>query len=113
MEDVALFPGERSRRFVNVARLRELLFGMEKDLGIDGLTPNELDILYAIRILTEDNGPIVKSDAIRDHALCSKIPRPTFHRGLRSLLDQGLVERAPQTRARSYVLTAKGQAAEV
>lgn len=98
------FNGDRLSRFESVARLRDLLFGLEKDLGIDSLTPNELDILYAMRLLSDGDGQVVRSDAIRDHSLCSKIPRPTFHRSLRSLIEKGLVERAPKTRARAYVL---------
>lgn len=93
-----------TKRFESVARLRELLFGLERDLGIDTLSQNELDILYAVRLLAVDSDGVIRSEAIRKHSLCAKIPTPTFHRGLRSLIDKGFVARAPKTRARAYVL---------
>lgn len=92
------------KRFESVARLRELLFGLERDLGIDGLSQNELDILYAVRLLADVPDGITRSDALRNHCLCVRIPTPTFHRTLRSLIDKGFVARAPRTRARAYVL---------
>lgn len=103
MEDQQFSP-LNPKRFESVARLRELLFGLERDLGIDGLSQNELDILYAVRLLSDVPDGIARSESIRNHSLCAKIPTPTFHRTLRSLIDKGFVARAPRTRARAYVL---------
>ena len=96
-----------SRRFQSVAQLRELLLGLEHDLGIADLSRNELDVLYAVKLLGETDESIVRSDAIRRHTLCSAIATPTFHRALRSLVEKGFVEHAPMTKARAYRLGAK------
>lgn len=93
-----------TRRFHSVAQLRELLLGLEHDLGIGELSRNELDVLYALKLLGESEEAVVRSDAIRRHNLCSAIATPTFHRALRALVEKGFVDHAPLTKARAYKL---------
>ena len=40
-----------SQRYLNVAQLRELLLGMERDLGLGNLTQNEKDVFYAVQLV--------------------------------------------------------------
>lgn len=91
------------QRFINVAQLRELLLGMERDLGIGDLSQNEKDILYTISLVSSVNRGIARSDVIKAHDLVAGISQPTFHRCLKNLVKAGLIEHAPNTKAGSYI----------
>lgn len=71
-----------------IAKLRELLLRMEGELGLEGLTRFERDVLYAIRSLNLEDGGVTSSQ-IRKHALVDKMSLPTFHRALRELILRG------------------------
>ena len=87
-----------------LAQLRELLVGMERDLGLSSLTRNELDVLYALRRLSAQTGQIVRSELIRNHTLVKEMSQPTFHRSLRALIEKGYIQSAPMRKAGAYVL---------
>ena len=96
------------QRYLNVAQLRELLVGMEHDLGLGDISQNEKDVFYAVVSVIEANSNregVAKSDDIKSHLLVQGMTQPTFHRSLKSLLDMGLIERAANTKAGSYVAT--------
>jgi DNA-binding MarR family transcriptional regulator len=101
-----------AQAYLSVAQLRELLLGMEQELGIGDLSQNEKDVLYAVQVAMNPSSGVAKSDDIRNHMLLSQMTQPTFHRSLKSLIKKGFVGHAPQTKAGSYVLaTAEEQAA--
>lgn len=98
--------------YLSVAQLRELLLGMEQELGIGDLSQNEKDVLYAVQIAFNTASGVAKSDDIRNNVLLQTMTQPTFHRSLKSLIKKGLVGHAPNTKAGSYVLLGlEGQAA--
>lgn len=90
--------------YLSVAQLRELLLGMEHELGIGDLSQNEKDVLYAVQIAFSAGDGVARSDDIRNHILLRSMTQPTFHRSLKSLVKRGLVGHAPNTKAGSYVL---------
>ena len=92
-----------SQRYLNVAQLRELLHGMEHDLGLGHLTQNEKDVFYAVQLVISAKDGIARSEDIKSHELSKSITQPTVHRSLKSLVDKGLLAHAPNTRAGSYV----------
>nr|WP_240989447.1 hypothetical protein [Salipiger mangrovisoli] len=64
----------------------------------------ERDVLLAAHALCQRTGNTVKSDGLRRHPLVGAIPQATFYRSIQTLLSLGLLERAPNTKAKSYVL---------
>ena len=93
------------RRLERLGELREILLRLEGDLGMDGLSRFERDLLHAVRMLAGTGQSVVTGD-LRAHPLVADMTQPTFHRALRALVDQGLLARAPGERAR-YVLGAQ------
>ncbi|WP_245626802.1 hypothetical protein [Aestuariivita boseongensis] len=77
---------------------------MERDIGLDDLTPTELDVFLAAHAVTPKEGEAVPSDQIRRHSLVSELAQATYHRALRSLLELGLLERADGYKSRHYVV---------
>lgn len=73
-----------------LAQLRELLARMEGELGLDGLSRFERDILYAIRALSGDGQAVASSD-LRRHGLIESMSQPTYHRALRELVTRGYI----------------------
>lgn len=47
-----------AQRYLNVSQLRELLLGMERDLGLGKLTQNEKDVCYAVQLVIAANGGV-------------------------------------------------------
>lgn len=89
----------------SVSQLRALLLDMETALGLVELSPNERDVLYAINEVSAGVLKAARSDAIRAHPLAAAIPQATYHRALKSLVQRGLVQHAPDTKAGAYVVT--------
>ena len=55
--------------YLNVSQLRELLLGMERDLGLGKLTQNEKDVFYAVQLVIAANGGVARSEDIKNHEL--------------------------------------------
>lgn len=81
-----------------------MLRDMERDVGLQELTQSEMDVLLAAHATSGVPGDAISSDQIRRHDLASDIAQATFHRALRSLLSQGLLEKADGHKARFYVV---------
>ena len=56
-----------AQRYLNVSRLRELLLGMEWDLGLGKLTQNEKDVFHAVQLVISANGGVARSEDIKNH----------------------------------------------
>jgi hypothetical protein len=95
--------GLPTQRYLNVAQLRALLLGMERDLGLGDLSQNEKDVFYAIQSVIANSEGIARSDDIKGHSLVFEMTQPTFHRSLKNLLARGLLSHAPSTKAGSYI----------
>ena len=95
-------------RITTVARLRELLATMERDLGLEALSANELNVLYVVRLLCDEseNSHAEASD-IRQHTITRDMSQPTLNRTIRSLIEKGYLEKAPNYKAKRYRLGPK------
>lgn len=101
---------------VQLAHLRDVLHEMEENLGFEGLTRKERDILlafYANASDFEDFGYVSSTDRVRAHPTLESVSQPTFHRALRRLLDRGLVERPGGLPAGMYAIPASNRLASV
>ncbi|MCW3783866.1 hypothetical protein [Defluviimonas salinarum] len=81
-----------------------MLRQLEKDVGLADLSRAERDILLAAHSLCDRPGDIISSEKIRGHRLVRSLAQATFYRAVRTLLGLGLFERAPASKAKSYVI---------
>ncbi|WP_369824763.1 hypothetical protein [Phaeobacter sp. 22II1-1F12B] len=88
----------------SIFELREMLRQLEKDIGFDDLSRTERDVLLAAHSLSDKPGDVISSEQIRHHNLLQSVAQATFYRAIGTLLGLGLLERAAQTKARSYVV---------
>lgn len=93
-----------------IARLRELLISLEKDLGLNTLSANERAILYAMQRLSKAaeyknaESAILRTDSIKAHDLVGSMSQPTFNRALKGLIQKNFVSPAPDAKMGCYVL---------
>ena len=76
------------KSIAQLAHLKEILFGMERDLGLDDLGRIEKNILYAAAILAETADKF-ESEQIRQHTLLSGVSRSSYFRALKEVVDAG------------------------
>ena len=88
-----------------LAHLKEILFGMERDLGIEGLGQVQKNIVYAASILSEA-GAEIETDDIRRHQLLGGVGRSTFFRALKDVVDLGYLKHADGAQRSRYHLAA-------
>ena len=81
-----------------------MLHQMELDIGMGDLSRVERDVLLAAHMLTDNLGDSVETDQIRGHGLINSLSPATYHRALKSLLEQGFLENAAGTKAKQYVV---------
>ncbi|SEN76083.1 hypothetical protein [Palleronia pelagia] len=89
-----------------LAELRVALHQMEATLGLNDMTRNERDVLCAFQYAGAEDGP-VSSESAKSSDLLSSVSHATFHRSLRSLLEKGYVQLAPDHRAKHYVIPSR------
>ncbi|WP_367880213.1 hypothetical protein [Sulfitobacter sediminis] len=94
-------------KLASIFELRSILRQMEKDVGLDGLSSTEKDVLLAAHSLTERPGDVIESDQIRNHEFIEGKPPATFHRAMRKLLELGLLKRADGYKSKRYVVRAE------
>ncbi|PQO22720.1 MarR family transcriptional regulator [Rhodobacteraceae bacterium WD3A24] len=87
-----------------LARLRELLFEMEQDLGLADLPQNERDVFYAMTALVEDGHEELRTESVKQHPLVAEMPPATFHRALKTLLEREFILRTPRRKVGAFVL---------
>ena len=87
------------------AKLRELLFQIEVDLGIEELTETERKVLAALARLSGGTNCDVKLDEIRKDAIITDIPAPSLYRAFNTLQKQGFIGRSGGQRSGLYHLS--------
>jgi hypothetical protein len=87
-----------------MAQMRELLLGLEEEVGLGALTQNEKDVFFASYTEIYLVGGTAKSVDIKKHALLIGMAQPTFRRCLKALIGRGLLALAPNTKAGSYTI---------
>jgi hypothetical protein len=88
----------------SIFELRQILYDLERDIGIEELTQTEKNVLFAASKLTRAPGDIVLSEQIRDHHLMESVPHATFHRAIRHLLQLGILKHAKGTKTKQYTV---------
>lgn len=103
---ILLFGAHDVDNLGKTAQLRQLLFGLEKDLGISELGTVKQNILYAATLVAKPDAPI-DTDDIRRHELVNGVPRSTFFKALKELVAAGFLQHSDGTQRASYMLTDK------
>lgn len=83
--------------------LRCMLRKLERDVGLEKLTPAELNVFLAAYDLSGLSCEKMTSDQIRRHHFVSGLAQSTFYRALRSLVRSGWIEVANGCRSKHYV----------
>jgi DNA-binding transcriptional ArsR family regulator len=89
-----------------LAKLRAALWQMERDLGLEDLSRNERDVLYAFHAAAAQasEADIIASETVRNDRSISEMKHATFHRSLKRLLELGYIELAPDRKTKLYRL---------
>eukprot|EP00919_Chromeraceae_sp_WS-2016_P043338 GHVR01103492.1.p1 GENE.GHVR01103492.1~~GHVR01103492.1.p1 ORF type:complete len:137 (-),score=8.52 GHVR01103492.1:286-696(-) len=95
-----------------LTELRKLLLDMEQSMGLQNLSSVERDIYYAASdYATSDHASstgtgtgAVKTTTLRAHRLLAQVSRPTFFRGLKSLLGKGYLEPCKNSTRGYYIV---------
>jgi DNA-binding IscR family transcriptional regulator len=91
---------ESLKRF---AALRQVLLGMEQDLGLCDLGETERRVLCAVAQASECETEI-SLGTIQDHALTKGISRSTFFRAMNMLVELGYIAKAGPEKRAGYIL---------
>jgi hypothetical protein len=73
-----------------IAGLRNMLWQMEVEFGLEKLSQPQKDVFYAACLAADDN-QLVHSDTVKRHPILSLMSRPTFYRALKELVDKDLM----------------------
>ncbi|PUB13094.1 hypothetical protein [Yoonia sediminilitoris] len=89
-----------------LARLKHLLLGMERDLGMDGLSTVQRDIVYAATLLSETSRTLT-TENLRQHELLDDVSRSAFFRALKELVENGYLRHTDGRQRSAYILSDK------
>jgi hypothetical protein len=83
------------------AHLRTQLALMEKDIGLGGLSGEEIDLLCAVVEVAgfRDAASVPK---LREHPLCLRLTKPTFYRALSRLMEKRFLHKEGGERSGRY-----------
>jgi hypothetical protein len=92
-----------------LTELRKLLLDMEQSMGLQNLSAVERDIYYAASDHATSTGKgtgtgTVKTTTLQEHRLLAQVSRPTFFRGLKSLLGKGYLEPCKESSRGCYIV---------
>ena len=86
-------------------KLREMLFQIEMDLGIEEMTETERKVLAVLARLSGGTNCDVQLDEIRQDAIITDIPAPSLYRAFSTLQKQGYIGRSGGQRSGLYHLS--------
>ena len=92
-------------RISYISKLKELIASMERDLGLVRFSNDELNVIYALTVMSGESAGGVRSSDLKSHVLCDTISSPTFYRIPRRLLDRGAVIRSGELKTGTYKLS--------
>lgn len=84
-----------------LARLRDLLWQMEVEVGLERLSQPQRDVYYAACLIA-DTEKTLHSEQLRNHQMVEPIARPTFYRALKDLVEEGYLVPATEGRNGRY-----------
>jgi len=77
---------------------------MEVDLGLDGLTHTDQQVLATIVLLSNDGQSEALLQDLKAHTLTKNIPTPSLYRSLKNLIEHGIVLKIGSERSGIYKL---------
>lgn len=86
-----------------LAALRQLLYDMEKDVGLDQMNSVQRDMLYAANLVAAGSDSFT-TGKLRKHPMVQSVAKPTFFRGLKALVEAGLIAPDPHAPNGTYRL---------
>jgi hypothetical protein len=86
-----------------IAALRNMLWQMEVEVGLEELSQPQKDVYYAA-CLAADANHLVYSDAVKRHPMLAPMARPTFYRALRELVDKGFLANTGRRKDGRYLI---------
>ena len=86
------------------ANLLQVTKSMEADLGLDGLTHTDQQVLATIVLLSNDGQSEALLQDMKVHTLTKNIPTPSLYRSLKNLMEQGIVLKIGSERSGIYKL---------
>ena len=84
-----------------LAYLRDLLWQMEVEVGLEQLSQPQRDVYYAACLVADDEKAL-HSEQVRQHPMVAPMARPTFYRALKDLVLCGYLEAADGSRRGRY-----------
>lgn len=86
-----------------IAALRNMLWQMEVEVGLERLPQPQKDVYYAACLAADDN-QLVHSDAVKLQPLIALMSRPTFYRALKELVNKNLLAHAGHRQDGRYLV---------
>lgn len=86
-----------------IAALRNMLWQMEVEVGLERLPQPQKDVYYAA-CLAADYNQLVHSDAVKRQPLIALMSRPTFYRALKELVNKNLLAHAGHRQDGRYLV---------
>ena len=86
------------------ADLLQVTKSMEADLGLDGLTNTDQQVLASIVLLSDDGQSEVLLQDLKVHTLTKDIPMPSLYRSLKNLIECGIITKVGSERSGIYKL---------
>lgn len=86
-----------------LAALRNMLWQMEVEFGLEDLSQPQKDVYYAA-CLVADEDQLVHSDIVKRHPMLALMARPTFYRALKDLVDKGFLVTAGPRKDGRYLI---------
>ena len=84
-----------------LASLRDLLWKMELEVGLEQLSQPQRDVYYAACLVADDQ-KLLHSEQVKGHHMVANLSRPTFYRALRDLVEQGFLVAASESKNGRY-----------
>jgi predicted transcriptional regulator len=86
------------------ADLLQVTKSMEVDLGLDGLTHTDQQVLATIVLLSNDGQSETLLQDLKVHTLTKNIPATSLYRPLKNLMEHGIVLKIGSERSGIYKL---------
>ena len=86
------------------ADLMQFTKSLEEDLGLDGLTHTDQQVLASIVLLSNDGQSVALLQGLKLHTLTKDIPMPSLYRSLKNLIECGIVLKVGSQRSGIYKL---------
>lgn len=86
-----------------LAALRNMLWQMEVEVGLEDLSQPQKDVYYAA-CLVADEDQLVHSETVKRHPMLALMARPTFYRALKDLVDKGFLVTAGSRKDGRYLI---------